>query len=98
MLDDVRHERSRAGDRRELRAGRAVADDDRHHADGLYPLGWTKKEIGEELGSHPATISKWLVADGPPAARLVPDEARVMTERWRQRLVQLPEAVLRLLR
>ncbi len=31
--------------------------------------GMTIGEIAEELGYHPATISKWLEAGGPPARR-----------------------------
>jgi IS30 family transposase len=29
--------------------------------------GMSFKEIGEELGYHPATIAKWVKAGGPPA-------------------------------
>jgi transposase len=63
----------------------------------LHRQGWTKKEIAEELGYHPATISKWLAAEGPPERRVVPDDERVMTERWRQRVAQLLERHSRLL-
>lgn len=63
----------------------------------LHRQGWTKKEIAAELGYHPATISKWLTAGGPPTARVVPDAERVMTERWRQRVAQLLDAHSRLL-
>ena len=63
----------------------------------LYRQGWTKKEIAAELGCHPATISKRLAAGGPPAPRVVPDEARVMTQRWRQRVAHLLERHPRLL-
>lgn len=30
--------------------------------------GWTKREIAEELGYHPATIAKWLKQGGPPGS------------------------------
>lgn len=63
----------------------------------LHRQGWTKKEIAEELGYHPATISKWLAAGGPPLPRVVADEDRVMTERWRRRVAQLLEGHPRLL-
>jgi transposase len=63
----------------------------------LHRQGWTKKEIAEELGFHPATISKWLAAGGPPAPRVVRDDARVMTQRWRQRVALLLESHPRLL-
>ena len=36
--------------------------------------GMSFKEIGDELGYHPATIAKWVKAGGPPPARTV-DEA-----------------------
>jgi hypothetical protein len=49
------------------------------------------------LGFHPATIAKWLAAGGPPMPTVVPDEARVMTERWRPRMAQLFERHPRLL-
>ena len=63
----------------------------------LHRQGWTKKEIAEELGYHPATISKWLAFGGPPTPRTVPDEERVMNDRWRQRVAQLLERHPRLL-
>lgn len=63
----------------------------------LRQQGWTIAEIGEELGYHPATISKWLKAGGPPKRRVVPDAERVMTARWRERIASLLEAFPRLL-
>jgi transposase len=63
----------------------------------LHRQGWTKKEIAAELGYHPATVAKWLRSDGPPGRREVPDEARVMTGRWRARIATLLEAYPRLL-
>ena len=59
--------------------------------------GWTNKEIAEELGFHPATVAKWLKAGGPPGRVEVPDERRVMTERWRARVESLLAAHPRLL-
>ena len=43
----------------------------RLQADGL-----TVKEIAEELGFHPATVSKWLATGGPPPRREKADESR----------------------
>jgi len=63
----------------------------------LHRQGWTRKEIAVELGLHPATVSKWLAAGGPPARRVVPDDERVMTARWRARIAQLLEVHSRLL-
>lgn len=51
--------------------------------------GWTNKEIAEKLGYHPATIAKWLKTGGPPTRVEVPDERRVMTARWRERVETL---------
>lgn len=51
--------------------------------------GHTIKEIAEQLGFHPATISKWLRNGGPPTRVEVPDEQRVMTAAWRARIVAL---------
>ena len=36
---------------------------------GMRRQGLTITEIAGELGYHPATISKWLKAGGPPPAR-----------------------------
>jgi transposase len=63
----------------------------------LHRQGWTRKEIAAELGYHPATIAKWLSSEGPPTRPVVPDEARVMTARWRARVAGLLEAYPRLL-
>jgi transposase len=63
----------------------------------LHRQGWTKKEIAAELGYHPATIAKWLRSDGPPIRREVPDDVRVMSARWRERVAGLLEAYPRLL-
>ena len=46
-------------------------------------------EIGDETGYHPATISKWCREGGPPAARTVADEERVIDPRWADRLTAL---------
>ncbi len=41
--------------------------------------GMSFKEIGDELGYHPATIAKWVKAGGPPPARTVEVADRVST-------------------
>lgn len=51
--------------------------------------GMSFKEIGDELGYHPATISKWVKAGGPPSARTVEDKDRVIDEVWADRLTSL---------
>lgn len=59
--------------------------------------GLTITEIADELGYHPATISKWLRAGGPPAKRTSARDERVMDERWARRVDELLEANERLL-
>lgn len=54
----------------------------------LKKEGWTNKEIAEELGYHPDTISRWL-RSGPRGKVEVPDERRVMTSAWRTRIETL---------
>jgi transposase len=51
--------------------------------------GMSFKEIGHELGYHPATISKWVRDGGPPAARTVNDADRVIDDLWADRLTAL---------
>jgi transposase len=48
--------------------------------------GMTFEEIGLETGYHPATISKWYREGGPPAARTVGDDDRVVSPVWADRL------------
>jgi transposase len=55
----------------------------------LKKQGWTNKEIGEEVGFHPATIASHLAAGGPPTKRSVPDELLVMNQHWQTRIAQL---------
>ena len=62
----------------------------------LHKQGWTIKEIAAETGYHPATISKWLKC-GPPVRRAAPEESRVMTARWVERIEALVGAHPRLL-
>ncbi len=63
----------------------------------LRKQGWTLAEIAKETGFHPATISTFLKADGPPTHRQVPDEVLVLNDRWRQRIAGLIEMYPRLL-
>jgi transposase len=51
--------------------------------------GMSFKEIGDELGYHPATISKWVKAGGPPPARTVDEADRVIDPVWAARLSAL---------
>jgi transposase len=55
----------------------------------LRAAGWTIKQIAEHLGYHPATVSGWLKAGGPPARRETPVEELVIDERWRTRIAGL---------
>ena len=48
----------------------------------LRRQGKTITEIAEELEYHPATISQWLKAGGPPRARTVDPAVRVIDEVW----------------
>jgi hypothetical protein len=52
----------------------------------LRAAGWTVAQIARHLGYHPATVSSWLKAGGPPAKRSVPVEELVVDERWRERI------------
>lgn len=63
----------------------------------LRQQGWTIKEIAEETGFHPATISARLASDGPPVRRAVPDGAMVMNAFWRERTATLVGSYPRLL-
>jgi len=51
--------------------------------------GMSYVEIGEELGYHPDTISAWVKKGGPPPARTVADEDRVVDLVWADRLTAL---------
>lgn len=48
--------------------------------------GMSYVEIGDELGYHPATISKWVRDGGPPQARTVEVTDRVIDVVWADRL------------
>ena len=55
----------------------------------LHAQGWTIKEIAEETGFHPATVSKYLKQGPPPEQR--EGEPSVMTDEWRERIVAMLE-------
>jgi transposase len=57
----------------------------------LRRQGKTISEIAEELGYHPATISKWLRNGGPPPARSVAPAERVIDEGWAERIRALTQ-------
>ena len=52
-------------------------------------VGMTYTEIASETGYHPATIAKWCREGGPPAARTVGDDDRVVDPKWADRLNSL---------
>jgi transposase len=56
---------------------------------GMRRQGLSFKEIGDDLGYHPATIAKWVKAGGPPPARTVEEVDRVVDEVWADRLLSL---------
>jgi transposase len=55
----------------------------------LRRQGLTIKEVAAAIGYHPATVSFWLKNGGPPAARAVADEERVIDPRWAGRIAEL---------
>lgn len=57
-----------------------------HRVLELRRQGWSITEIAGEVGYHPATISKWLKAGGPPPERAVNPAERVIDERWTRRI------------
>ena len=63
----------------------------------LRRQGFTISEIAEELGYHPATISRWLRAGGPPPLREVDRSLLLIDDRWGSRIGQLLELNPRLL-
>ena len=58
--------------------------------------GNTVKEIAEETGYHPSTISGWLKNGGPPARRSSP-KAPVIDAHWSARIAELVRSAPRLL-
>ena len=54
----------------------------------LKHQGFTVTEIAAELGYHPATISKWLAAGGPPERRAA-QAPPLIDEGWAARIAEL---------
>jgi len=54
----------------------------------LKHQGLTIAEIAQELGYHPATISKWLASGGPPERRQT-QAPPLIDERWAARIAEL---------
>jgi len=63
----------------------------------LHRQGFSITEIADELGYHPATISNWLRAGGPPPVREIDHSELVIDEHWGRRIEMLLEANPRLL-
>ena len=59
--------------------------------------GFTVAEIADELGYHPATISRWPAAGGPPPERETDRSELLIDEHWARRIEMLLEANPRLL-
>ena len=59
--------------------------------------GFTIAEIADELGYHPATISRWIEKGGPPMARETDRSELLIDEHWERRIEMLLEANPRLL-
>ena len=58
--------------------------------------GLSIKEIAEETGYHPSTVSSWLKNGGPPSRRTSPNPP-VIDELWAARIAELVRAAPRLL-
>ncbi|MGH8936912.1 MAG: IS21 family transposase [Acidimicrobiia bacterium] len=56
----------------------------------LRKAGWTISQIADELGYHPATVSKWL-REGPPPPRRLGVAEPVIEDRWAARITELLE-------
>lgn len=68
-----------------------------HRVLELQRQGWSIKEIAADVGYHPATVSKWLKAGGPPARRAVNPSERAIDDRWAARIDALIAPPSRLL-
>ena len=55
----------------------------------LHGAGWTIRQIAEHVGYHPATVSGWLKAGGPPQRRKARDVEAVVDQRWQERIAAL---------
>jgi transposase len=63
----------------------------------LQRQGFTIAEIADELGYHPATISRWIREGGPPPARETERSELLIDHLWSKRIDALLEANPRLL-
>lgn len=63
----------------------------------LHHQGFTIAEIADELGYHPATISRWIREGGPPPMRELDRSELVIDHFWSKRVDALLEANPRLL-
>jgi transposase len=63
----------------------------------LQHQGFTIAEIADELGYHPATISRWIKEGGPPPRRELDRAELVIDDFWSKRIDALLEANPRLL-
>lgn len=55
----------------------------------LRAAGWTIRQIAEQVGYHPATVSAWLKVGGPTQRRKAGDVEAVVDQRWQQRIAAL---------
>jgi transposase len=55
----------------------------------LRSQGLAITEIARQLGYHPATITKWIRAGGPPDGRSRSESDRVIDSRWSARVSAL---------
>ena len=66
-----------------------MAQEEFMNVKALRAAGWTIRQIAKHLGYHPATVSGWLKAGGPPPKRSVPVEELVVDDRWQNRIAAL---------
>jgi len=59
--------------------------------------GFTITEIADELGYHPATVSRWIRAGGPPAQRETEPQELLIDDKWALRIGELLDQNPRLL-
>jgi transposase len=62
----------------------------------MHRQGWTITEIAAETGYHPATVSRWLKAGGPPPARGGTTPPAI-DDRWAARIAELLRSAPKLL-
>jgi IS30 family transposase len=64
----------------------STQEEDCQRVRALEHQGSSINAIGGKIGSHPATVSKWLKAGGPPEGRRVNPSERVIDDRWARRI------------